>query len=75
MPRMPKLPLSPGGPQVEVFSEDTQKTFVFPCNDWLRKNGADESGLRKELVAGSPDQRGPTNYCITVHTRWGGTVP
>ena len=49
-----------------MFSEDTQKTFVFPCNDWLKKEGKDESGLRKELVAGSPDQKGPTNYCITV---------
>ncbi|KAF5837533.1 hypothetical protein DUNSADRAFT_4226 [Dunaliella salina] len=54
--------------QVEVFSEDTQKNFVFPCNDWLKKEGADESKLRRELVAGSPDQKGPTNYCITVHT-------
>uniref|UniRef100_A0A7S3VHN2 PLAT domain-containing protein n=1 Tax=Dunaliella tertiolecta TaxID=3047 RepID=A0A7S3VHN2_DUNTE len=54
--------------QVEVFSEDTQKTFVFPCNDWLKKEGADDSKLSRELVAGSPDQKGPTNYCITVHT-------
>ena len=51
-------------PQVEVTNPNTSKTYFFPCNDWLRKVGDDESGLKKELVAGSPDQKGPTNYKV-----------
>ncbi|KXZ56858.1 hypothetical protein GPECTOR_1g774 [Gonium pectorale] len=54
--------------QVEVTNPNTKKTYFFPCNDWLRKVGDDASGLRKELVAGSPDQKGPTNYKVTVYT-------
>ncbi|GFR41097.1 hypothetical protein Agub_g1741 [Astrephomene gubernaculifera] len=54
--------------QVEVTNPSTSKTYFFPCNDWLRKIGQDESGLRKELQAGSPEQKGPTNYKVTVHT-------
>ncbi len=50
--------------QVEVTNPNTSKTYFFPCNDWLRKVGDDESGLRKELVAGDPNQKGPTNYKV-----------
>ncbi|KAG2450199.1 hypothetical protein HYH02_000301 [Chlamydomonas schloesseri] len=53
---------------VEVTNPNTAKTYFFPCNDWLRKVGDDESGLKKELLAGSPDQKGPTNYKVTVYT-------
>ncbi|KAG2499991.1 hypothetical protein HYH03_002273 [Edaphochlamys debaryana] len=91
--------------QVEVTNPNMQRTYFFPCNDWLRKVGPgrmwlrrffplpvlpvlfgphitkprmlqtlggqvgdDESGLRKELVAGNPEQKGPTNYKVTVYT-------
>jgi len=54
---------------VEVHSADTGKTFTCVCNDWLQKKGSDESGLRKELLVGSADQAGPTNYTLVVHTR------
>ncbi|GLC44364.1 hypothetical protein PLESTF_000049800 [Pleodorina starrii] len=54
--------------QVEVTNPATNKTYFFPCNDWLRKVGDDESGLRRELLAGHPDQKGPTNYKVTVYT-------
>ncbi len=54
--------------QVEVTNPSTNKTYFFPCNEWLRKEGNDSSGLRKELIAGSADQKGPTNYKVTVYT-------
>lgn len=47
-----------------MTNPNTAKTYFFPCNDWLRKVGDDESGLRKELVAGDPNQKGPTNYKV-----------
>lgn len=43
---------------MEVFSAATQKTYFFICNAWLKKEGADESGLRKELTASSPTSTG-----------------
>ena len=36
----------------------TGKTYFFPCNAWLKKEGDDISGLRKELIAGSADSVG-----------------
>ncbi|KAJ9526209.1 hypothetical protein QJQ45_009677 [Haematococcus lacustris] len=44
--------------QVEVFSAATNKTYTFPCNAWLRKEGSDPAGLRKELQEGSLDTSG-----------------
>lgn len=44
--------------QVEVFSAATNKTYFFFCNAWLKKEGSDTSGLRKELVASTPDTSG-----------------
>ncbi len=44
--------------QIEVYNSATAKTYFFPCNQWLKKEGNDLSGCRKELLAGSPDMAG-----------------
>lgn len=42
------------GVQVEVFSGATQKSYFFPCNDWLRKTKEQgDKGCRKELLVGA----------------------
>ena len=44
--------------QVEVFNTATQKSYFFPCNDWLRKTKEQgEKSCRKELLAGEPWNR------------------
>ncbi|KAG1672531.1 hypothetical protein FOA52_002840, partial [Chlamydomonas sp. UWO 241] len=54
--------------QIEVTNHLIGKTFFFSGNCWLKKIGDDETGLRKELFAGSADGNGPTNYRIEVVT-------
>ena len=49
--------------QVDVFNPATQRTYCFPCNQWLEKTGAGLEGCRKELVAGSI---GDENSCRRV---------
>ena len=44
--------ISPSTPQVDVFNPATQRTYYFPCNQWLEKTGASDAGCRKELLVG-----------------------
>jgi hypothetical protein len=52
--------------QVEVFSAATKKTYFFPCNAWLRRDGADTSMLRREITAGAPDSAGTSQVVAAV---------
>ena len=42
-------------PQVDVFNPATQRTYYFPCNQWLEKTGASDAGCRKELLVGGAE--------------------
>ena len=41
-----------------MYSGSTGKTYFFACSAWLKKEGGDMSGCRKELLVGNPDSTG-----------------
>ncbi|PNH12713.1 Lipoxygenase y domain-containing protein 1 [Tetrabaena socialis] len=54
--------------QVEVFNTATQKSYFFPCNDWLRKTKEQgDKSCRKELIAGAAGQS-LNSYKVEVQT-------
>jgi len=55
---------------VEVLHSGRQESFVFPCNDWLRKTKeAGLAGCCRTLRQGHDGGgAGPAQYRITVHT-------
>lgn len=54
---------------VEVTHSGLNKTYVFPCNDWLRKTKeAGLAGCCKTLRQGGDVAGGPTQYRVTVVT-------
>jgi hypothetical protein len=52
--------------QVEVTSS-TRTTYLFPCGDWLRADGGQLDGCRRELLVGQPGKHGElTVHCVCV---------
>lgn len=49
--------------QVEIFHPILEKTYYFPCNEWLEKESC-----KKTLKPGSEADGGPVQYRVTVHT-------
>ncbi len=60
--------------QVEVFNAAMNKTYFFPCNAWLQKQGADTSGLRKELVSGSKTGAWSNSVFVCAHVHLASSV-
>ena len=63
--------------QIVVYSNASGRSYFFACDKWLKKEGSDLSGCRKELTATSAENNGPINYQVEVVTsdlRGAGTV-
>lgn len=51
-----------------MFNPATQRTYYFPCNAWLEKDGESLAGCRKELVVGGTGEESHCRYKVEVKT-------